>query len=588
MEKVILTLTTVPDRLNINKEGWGPKPSLDRLINLGYPNYEVHFNVPFFNKKTGQEYIIPEWLKRMEIENPKLKVYRTDDYGPATKLVPTLMRFDENEDVTIITVEDDLVYTDGFIEYHLETRLNYPESIFGFAGISAFNGKCHLCTTCEENLEVRVLESYKTISYKRSFFKNDFFSEFVGTTWNDDILISAYFGKHGRDKIVLRYSGDTDFRPRVESFPIDYVVPNENSGCFLYRTESVSDNYDYFDKLGYFTKKTITINTTLVTGFWDYIGLENLSENEFFDNIYVKNFIEILKLNVNLIIFGDESAKKIVEKIRNQTNTQFILRNIDWFKNEFFEKIVSLRESNSTVGFFDNDTYVNSNYEMFHPINLFKIFLLNDASILSIFKSKKYFWIDNNFPNFVDQKYFNLLSLLENNIVIDNKFLFFCSEIQEINHHNDYDELNLFTTNLLFGGDHSVITHVNNIFYKTLLEFLNQKKLPNDELVYSNIVQNYSDVISYFILDDKNKLNNLFDCLVSKTCIINSFINKKPVDIKKTEFYVIKSENQNKNYDKYLTIDSENNFDILNIEKISKKFLDISDKNLKITIEIVE
>jgi hypothetical protein len=251
MEKVILTLTTVPKRLHNPNESAGVKPGLEILLNLSYENYEVHFNIPLFNKKTGEQYFIPSWLKEMELKYEKLKVFRTDDYGPVTKLVPTLFRFDENDDITIISVEDDLFYMDGFIQYHLKMREKYPESILGFAGISSLNNTCHFCTTCKEDVKVKILESYKTISYKRNFFKIDFFSEFVGQSWNDDILISAYFGKQGRDKIVLSYDGDTDFNARVESFPCIGHVPNEQSGCFLYRNEKVSDNSDLYYRLGY-------------------------------------------------------------------------------------------------------------------------------------------------------------------------------------------------------------------------------------------------------------------------------------------------------------------------------------------------
>jgi hypothetical protein len=122
MSKIILTLTTIPNRLNKDIEGWGVKPVIDRLTSLSYPDYEIHFNIPYKNNKSGEEYIIPEWLENYSSD--KLKIFRTEDYGSMTKLLPTVERSNNADDI-IITLDDDLEYMDGFIEYHLEKRKIY-------------------------------------------------------------------------------------------------------------------------------------------------------------------------------------------------------------------------------------------------------------------------------------------------------------------------------------------------------------------------------------------------------------------------------------------------------------------------------
>jgi hypothetical protein len=247
MEQVIITLTTIPNRLNTTNGGL--KPIIDKMLNLSYSNYVIHLNIPEICKKSGEKYIIPQWL--IEINNPKLKIFRTEDYGSLTKILPTLMRLDRNDNSVLITIDDDLEYIDGFIEYHLEKRKQYPNSALGFAGISAINGSCHFCTTLKEDTRVKILEGYKTISYVNSFFKQDFFDEFVGKSWSDDIIISAYLGKHNIEKIVMNYNKDLDFNPRVESFPIVGHLPNERGGCFWFRNENINDNADIWYKLGY-------------------------------------------------------------------------------------------------------------------------------------------------------------------------------------------------------------------------------------------------------------------------------------------------------------------------------------------------
>jgi hypothetical protein len=247
MSKIILTLTTIPNRLNKDIEGWGVKPVIDRLTSLSYPDYEIHFNIPYKNNKSGEEYIIPEWLENYPSD--KLKIFRTEDYGSMTKLLPTVERSNNADDI-IITLDDDLEYMDGFIEYHLEKRKIYPNSAIGFAGIGSIDQSCHFCTSLNKDTRVKILEGYKTVSYKREFFKDDF-KEFVKGYWNDDMIISAYLGKENIHKIVVNYEGDTNFSPRVESFPVVRILPHDRGGCNWFRDEQTPDGSDQYYKLGY-------------------------------------------------------------------------------------------------------------------------------------------------------------------------------------------------------------------------------------------------------------------------------------------------------------------------------------------------
>lgn len=251
--KVYLTLSTTPNRLNEIREGWGVKSVLENLLNLTYDNYEIHFNIPYISHKNQEAYTIPDWLISLENEFDKLKIFRCNDYGAITKIVPTLLRIDDPNSI-IITVDDDLLYEDGFIEYHLYKRNKYPNCALGFAGLGGVDTDCHFCTTLEKDARVKILEGYKTVSYLRGFFKDDFFTEFVGQSWSDDVLLSAYLGKENIKKIVMNYEKDTDFNPVVESFPVINSVRNEKSGCSLYRENSIPDNSDKYYRLGYLNK----------------------------------------------------------------------------------------------------------------------------------------------------------------------------------------------------------------------------------------------------------------------------------------------------------------------------------------------
>ena len=84
-------------------------------------------------------------------------------------------------------------------------------------------------------------------------------------------------------------------------------------------------------------------NITLVTGLWN-IGRDNLVEgwNRSFEEHYLSNFKKFLQIPTNLIIFGDENLQKFVSERRSNNNTQFILRNLDWFRNNDYYDLIQI------------------------------------------------------------------------------------------------------------------------------------------------------------------------------------------------------------------------------------------------------
>lgn len=252
---VIITTTTIPIRLVDHNGNSATRLALETLLNQTYDNYELHLNIPFSYNNTAIE--IPHWLQQMQEKYSYLKIYRCDDSGPITKILPTLERIVDN-DAIIITADDDLYYMPGMIEAHLIGRAKYPDAALGFAGMASIDGSCHFCTTLPKDTRVKVLEGYKTVSYKRSFFGdlNDFKNMFVGRSWRDDETLSAFMGYRNVPKIVLTYEHDTDFTPRVESFPVIGHVPTESSGCVIFRNSEESQKkselaINEWFKLGY-------------------------------------------------------------------------------------------------------------------------------------------------------------------------------------------------------------------------------------------------------------------------------------------------------------------------------------------------
>jgi hypothetical protein len=250
-EKVILSLTTIPERLSYDHP-LGLISVIYSLMNMKYDNYEIHFNIPHKNNRTGEEYNIPQWLQDLNGRD-KLRIFKTEDYGPITKLYPTLQRITDPNQL-IIVVDDDLIYESRLIEGHLDLRKRNDDAVWGFAGLNNMGEKFHdardrFVIGVNHDVRVGIIEHYKSVSYRRKFFNEDFNEEFISKGWADDDLVSAYMGIKGIHKIV----GQTDYIPKhsdqddwkkygvVESFPVikHSVTQSRNEGCNVLRGQSI-------------------------------------------------------------------------------------------------------------------------------------------------------------------------------------------------------------------------------------------------------------------------------------------------------------------------------------------------------------
>ena len=75
----------------------GIKAVIESLCTQSDNDYEVHFNIPEIYNVTGEKYVIPDWIHEYKLKYRNLKIFRTTDYGPQTKFVPTLERIKNPE-----------------------------------------------------------------------------------------------------------------------------------------------------------------------------------------------------------------------------------------------------------------------------------------------------------------------------------------------------------------------------------------------------------------------------------------------------------------------------------------------------------
>jgi len=295
-------------------------------------------------------------------------------------------------------------------------------------------------------------------------------------------------------------------------------------------------------------------NITLVTGIWD-IGRGDLSEgwSRPFQH-YLDKFEQLLKVEENLIIFGEDELEKFVFERRSSENTQFISRPLSWFQdNEFFKNIQKIRTNEdwlNRAGWLREST--QARLENYNPLVMSKVFLLNDAKIMDKFNSEYMFWIDGGLTNTVHPGYFTHDKVLDKLSKYISKFSFVCfpydaeTEIHgfEYNRLNDIagDKVNKVARGGFFGGPKHTIGDINGIYYNLLQSTLNEGLMGTEESIFSIMCYKHSDIVNYFEIDSNGLIGKFFENLKNDELKLKSeniHKSENNLDINKVGLYVI-------------------------------------------------
>ena len=213
INKIVITLTTVPERL-IHPVEDGFKSVVQSVCEQNYSNYEVHLNLPYVYAVTGEKYLIPEWLIGFQNKYLHLKVFRVEDMGPPTKVIPTILR--ESPETLLIVVDDDLVYHPDMVIEHIKYHEQLSNSVILYDGRGLVGSRYNdlrdswvICVTKPTRIS-GMLQHYKSASYFVKYFEQDFHNNFVGKTKSDDILMTYYFLHKKIKMYVVPYENDNN------------------------------------------------------------------------------------------------------------------------------------------------------------------------------------------------------------------------------------------------------------------------------------------------------------------------------------------------------------------------------------------
>lgn len=263
---------------------------------------------------------------------------------------------------------------------------------------------------------------------------------------------------------------------------------------------------------------------TLVTGLWN-IKRDELSEgwSRSFQH-YLDKFEQLLQVDNHMIIFGDSELESFVYERRKKENTLFVNRSQEWFKNEFYGKIQEIRNNPdwySLAGWLSEST--QAKLEMYNPLVMSKMFLLNDAKILDPFNSEMIFWIDAGLTNTVHPGYFTHDKVLEKLPKYISKFSFitFPYEADREIHGFEYNKLNSIAGSKVnkvarggfFGGPKHTISDMNGIYYNLLKNTLDEGYMGTEESIFSIMCYTHSDLINYFEIESNGLVGRFFEDL---------------------------------------------------------------------------
>jgi hypothetical protein len=295
---------------------------------------------------------------------------------------------------------------------------------------------------------------------------------------------------------------------------------------------------------------------TLVTGLWD-IGRDQLLEgwSRTYQH-YLDKLSQLLKVENNLIIFGDSELQQFVKERRDPLKTQFVLRDISWFKNnEYFDKIQSIRNNPewfNQVGWLSEST--QSKLEYYNPLVMSKMFLLHDAKILDKFDSEYMFWIDAGITNTVHPGYFTHDKVIDKLSKYVNNFHFISFpyetnlEIHGFNYndmlrYSESEKVDKVSRGGFFGGKKESISQINNIYYSLLNDTLNQGLMGTEESLFTIMTYKHPELITYSLIDGNGLIGKFFEDLKNDTVEVlsekkNGTLNNN-LDISKVGLYVI-------------------------------------------------
>lgn len=302
-----------------------------------------------------------------------------------------------------------------------------------------------------------------------------------------------------------------------------------------YYYEIVGQNIDAVKKEFWDTKdnvaQPVNNNLTVVTGIWD---LRREQAGEGFKrpfSHYTDRFAELLKTDVNMVIFIEEEYEPLVWQHRQKHNTKVFQKPVSYFKKSFdgYDLVQKIRRDEKwlgQVGWLRNST--QATLEMYNPMVMSKMFMLHDASIYNPFNTDYFVWVDGGITNTVHQGYFTHDKILDKLPNYLDKFFFISfpyettTEIHgfEYNAMKKYcrsDKVEYVCRGGLFGGHKKYISQANSTYYHLLMSSLSEGLMGTEESIFTIMSYLEPQVYKRFSITSSGLISTFAEHLKNET-----------------------------------------------------------------------
>jgi hypothetical protein len=198
---LVITMTTLPSRIE------RMELTIKSLLHQSVSPATIRINVPYESRRENTCYVIPPWLERL----PSVTIVRCGDYGPATKLIPTLL--DSTPDARLLVVDDDRVYHPHFVQQMTALADAHPDVAIAASGwdapadlvdrpttlVATLLGRAPApikCTRVRGGREVDIVQGLSGYVVKPRFFDGTAIVDYTrapqAAFFVDDVWISAH------------------------------------------------------------------------------------------------------------------------------------------------------------------------------------------------------------------------------------------------------------------------------------------------------------------------------------------------------------------------------------------------------------
>ena len=268
-------------------------------------------------------------------------------------------------------------------------------------------------------------------------------------------------------------------------------------------------------------------NLTVVTGIWD---LRRDQAGEGFKRPfthYTDRFIELLKADINLIVYIEKKYEELVWKHRQPHNTKVYIKEVRDFRERFdgYNQVQKIRKDEkwlAQAGWLPFST--QASLELYNPMVMSKMFMLHDASIFNPFNTDYFIWLDGGITNTVHQGYFTHDKILDKITPYLKKFFFVSFpyetnleihgfEYEAMKRYSNSDVVNYVCRGGLFGGHKNAISKANGMYYGLLMNTLNEGYMGTEESIFT--IMSYLDPVTFqrFMIEGNGMINTFCEAL---------------------------------------------------------------------------